>query len=141
MREQHADGDLVLVTTAESGDVVNDGIVEPDFFLVVQNHDRRGGTDDLAQRCYVVDGALGVDWSAAVAPGEFTEPLLVNRRAISADYDRSPGVSAGLDSALDHAVDGAEAVAGHADICRGLDWKAVAGAGHSQCGKDDSKQR
>jgi hypothetical protein len=83
---------------------------------------------------------LGVDRSAIVAPGEPSEALLEDCCALSAHHHRGSGISAGLDSALDDALNGAEATAGHADIRWRLDRQAVARAGHRQCGEDDSKQ-
>ena len=84
MGEEHPDGDLVLVAAAERGDVIHDRVIEPDLLFIVQDHDRRSGSDDFAKRCYVVDRAFGVDRSAAAAPRQLSKALLVYRRTISA---------------------------------------------------------
>src|ERR1700693_885784 len=116
MREELMEGDLVLVSAAECRDVINDRVIEPDFLFVVQNHDRRSSTDDLAEGRDVVDRALGIDRSAALAPGEPAESLLEHRRALSADDDRGAGVPASLDSALNDALNRVETAAGHTDF-------------------------
>src|SRR6266513_2825633 len=117
MGEQLANGNAVLVAPAKGRDVVHHRIVEPDLFLVVEDHDRRRGADDLGQRGDVVDGALRVDRSAALAPGKPAESPLKNRRSLSADYDGSAGVATCLYAALDNALDRSQPTAGHANVC------------------------
>src|ERR1700694_4817241 len=108
MGKQLADRYSVLVTAPECGDVVNDGVIEPDLLLVVENHDRRGSADDLAKGCHVVDRAHCIDGSAVRAPGEPAEALLEHRRALSAHNDRGARVASSLDTALDYALNRAE---------------------------------
>ena len=59
-------------------------------------------------------------------PAQAAEALLPNRGAASANDDRSAGIAAGRDAALDDMVDLRESFAGHADGRRGLHWKAAA---------------
>ena len=87
MRQQLADGDSVLVAAAKGGNVVHDGVVQPNLLLVEEDHDGRRGADDLGQRSDVVDGPLRINRGAGLAPGEPTESFLENRRALPADYD------------------------------------------------------
>jgi hypothetical protein len=138
--EQLADGDSVLVAPTKGWDIVHDGVIKPDLLFVVEDHDGRRGTDDLAQGRDVVDGALGINRGAALAPGESAESFLKNRRALSPDNYRSAGIATCSDSALDHSLNGSEPAAGHADFCRGLDRQTITCAGQRQGGENDSKQ-
>src|SRR2546429_571411 len=118
MREQLANGDSVLVAATERRDIVHDRVIGPDLLLIVEDHDGRRGADDLGERGDVVDGALGVYGGARLTPGKLAESSLENRRALSADDDRSAGVASGFDAALDDALDRSQSAAGHADVSR-----------------------
>ncbi len=126
VREELADGHFVLEPTRERREIAEDGGVEVDFLFVVQDHDGRRGSDDFAEGRDVVDGAVRVDGSTHVGPGETAEALLPYGRTFPSDYDCSARVSTSLDTTLHNAVDRFEAGCRHTYSIRGLGRQTVA---------------
>jgi len=105
VREQLANGDLVLLPAAEGGDVVSDALVEIDLLLVEQDHYRSGRSNHFGERRDIIDRLLGVHGGARRHPGELAEAFLHDCRPISPNDDSRPRVSTGFDAARDYALD------------------------------------
>src|SRR4051794_34891096 len=146
MLQKQAQRDEILLAAGELGDVLRDGVVEVDFSLVVQNHQRRRGTDDFRERSKIVDTLRWIDGRAFVRPVEAAKAALPNGSSLSSNDDSGARVASGLDAAHNDMIDFCESGGRHANRARRLDRQAVADAptratgGESQCREQQSNQ-
>ena len=139
--EQLANGDLILLSTAERGQIVHDALVEVDLLLIEENHDRGRRADNLGERSDVVYRLLRVHGGAGGDPGEPAESPLHHGCSVPSHDDSRARVTPCLDAAGYHALDCLETGGGHADVRGGLDGQSVAGTGDCECGENDPEQR
>jgi hypothetical protein len=81
------DRDVVLGPAGESRDVSPNRVVEAKLALVVEDHDRRRGGDDLGERGEVVDRAVGDHRRGIPGPREPADAAFPDREALAADDD------------------------------------------------------
>ena len=107
MSQQVADGDVVFAILGEFGNIFCHRIVEPDFTLLHQLHDGRGGGDHFGERCQV-ENSVGGHGLVAGLQRTIAEGFAVDHLSVVSDQEHGAGNLVIVDGVEDDGVEDSE---------------------------------